>query len=154
MRLKRLWRSSTLSASVLVCLLIAGTPTWSLAGDLTLKVDGIRSERGNILVALYDDPDAFSAGSQTQTVSSVQLRSTKGTIRFTWHGLSPGVYALAIMHDENSNGKMELKGPIPLEGYAYSQGAGKTTVPSFKEAGFEITNQGQTLATQVIYFKR
>jgi small-conductance mechanosensitive channel len=51
---------------------------------------------------------------------------------------TPGTYALAVIHDENMNGKLDTNWlGIPIEGYGFSNGAkGLFGAPSFSAARF------------------
>ena len=51
-----------------------------------------------------------------------------------------GIYAVAVMHDENNNGKMDTNFlGIPKEGYCVSKNAtGFMSAPSFSDAKFEL----------------
>lgn len=54
-------------------------------------------------------------------------------------GLSPGSYAISIVHDENANGRMDAFLGIPREGFGFSGNAApRLGPPSFREAPIEL----------------
>ena len=51
-----------------------------------------------------------------------------------------GTYAIAVVHDENSNNKMDLAIFLPKEGFGFSRNPTITVgAPSFKSASFAVT---------------
>ena len=62
-------------------------------------------------------------------------------IRLT--GMVPGTYALAVIHDENSNGRLDKFMGIPREGFGFSRNPRiRMGPPSFEEVRFEIAAGG------------
>ena len=63
-------------------------------------------------------------------------------------GISPGVYALAVIHDENGNGRLDKFMAIPREGFGFSRNPRiRMGPPAFTEVRFEIAGArvGQTV---------
>ena len=146
--------TQTLKKGISALSLLAGMsliPIHGWAGDLTIEVRGIRNAQGNIIAVLYDEQQAFLAQDWMRATASVQLIAREGTTRFTIHDLTAKSYAVAVLHDENANTELDMRGAVPTEGYAYSQGAGRFYNPSFEEAHFEVTSTDATVVTQLIY---
>ena len=62
-----------------------------------------------------------------------------------FENLPAGQYALAIVHDENGNNKLDTFAGIPKEGYGFSRNPGfKPRAPKFAEA--EVQVQGASTA--------
>jgi len=61
----------------------------------------------------------------------------------------PGTYALAVIHDENMNGKLDANWMgVPQEGYGFSNDAkAALSAPPFEAA--EFSYQGQDLAMSI-----
>jgi uncharacterized protein (DUF2141 family) len=57
---------------------------------------------------------------------------------FEFSDIKPGKYAIAVIHDENCNGKLDTNMfGIPKEGYGFSSGAEVAmSAPSFSDAVF------------------
>jgi uncharacterized protein (DUF2141 family) len=73
--------------------------------------------------------------------------------RVVWADLAPGVYAVAVLHDENGNGKMDtnILG-IPKEGHGASNNpAPKRRPPTFEEAQFTLAGPQQTVEVKLEY---
>lgn len=145
----QVWKSGLCALGLLAGLGLVPVTGW--AGDLTIEVSGIRNAQGNILVVLYDEPQAFAAQDWTRAAASLQLRAREETTRFTIHDLAAKPYAVAVLHDENGNNDLDVSGDMPTEGYAFSQGAGRNDAPSFEEARFEVTSEDATVVTTLIY---
>ena len=73
--------------------------------------------------------------------------------RCDFEDIPPGTYALAIVHDENMNGKLDtnLLG-IPKEGYGFSNDAKALLgAPSFSAASFPFDGQNLELTISLNY---
>ena len=73
--------------------------------------------------------------------------------RCDFEDIPPGTYALAVVHDENMNGKLDtnLLG-IPKEGYGFSNDAKALLgAPSFSAASFPYDGQNLELTISLNY---
>ncbi len=60
-----------------------------------------------------------------------------GSIRLA--GMTPGVYALAVIHDENANGRLDKFMGVPREGFGFSRNPRiRMGPPRFDEVRFEL----------------
>jgi uncharacterized protein (DUF2141 family) len=68
--------------------------------------------------------------------------------------LRPGTYAVAVLHDENENGKMDFNFlGMPLEGYGFSNDASALFgPPSFANAAFRLLPRSSALTISARYF--
>lgn len=105
----------------------------SLAHELTLKVDKVKSLNGNLLVAVYDQAPHYNSDSQWFVARKVKV--TEGPIRIPLGDVPTGHYAVKLFQDENDNGMID-KTPIgiPSEPYGFSNNGGSYGQPSFDEA--------------------
>ncbi len=143
---RRRWGLPTIGA-IAGCLL-AGTALTAqpaAAGDkgdtacVQITIEKVRSDRGQVIVAIFDDADAYEenrAGTRSERVSAAV-----GSVEIRACGLAPGRYALSVFHDEDDDGALDTaRIGIPTEGYGFSQGArGRTGKPSFDRISFELT---------------
>jgi len=116
------------------------------AADLSVKITGIRSNDGNVHVALFNHAAHFPEHEGIFKEVEVPIINNQTSAVFL--DLKPGKYAIAIYHDENNNGEFDqgILG-IPLENYGFSSGATAFLgPPSFNEAMFEISVRGATTA--------
>jgi len=110
------------------------------AGDLTITVDGVKNDGGQIMVALYDSADGFLK----RTVKTGAAPAANGKVIVTVKDVPAGDYGFALFHDANGNGKMDknMMG-IPSEDYAFSNNAlGNMGPPSFDQARFSVPAAG------------
>ena len=110
---------------------------------IDLKVRDVRSADGTITVDLYDDvPEFFLKGKRK--VSRVRAPARTGTVRICLAVPQPGVYALAVYHDENANRKFDKNFiGIPTEPFGVSNNPGfRLGPPSHTEAAFSVGAQG------------
>ncbi len=73
--------------------------------------------------------------------------------RCDFEAIAPGTYALAVIHDENMNGKLDTNWlGFPTEGYGFSNDA-KTSLgaPSFSAASFPYDGQNIDLTISLHY---
>lgn len=110
-----------------------------------VKVLNIRNRNGTVDCALFDSPAGFPREflHSAQNVMVIKIRNTAA--RCDFEAIPPGSYALAVIHDQNSNGKLDtnLVG-MPTEGYGFSNDAkAPIGTPSFSAAAFPYN--GHTL---------
>lgn len=88
---------------------------------LNITIDKVRSDRGPIAVTVYpDDARKFLIDGGSLYVARVPAHPEKTKMcLFLPH---PGVYALAVYHDEDNSGALNRVGPmgIPAEGFGFS----------------------------------
>jgi len=128
----------------LVIVISALTVTGSYAADLTVSVVGLKNNRGDVHIALYDRPEKFPDSGGMKAEEDVSIRARQA--RAVFNNLSPGKYAIAVYHDENGNHEFDqgFLG-IPLEDFGFSNGATAFFAPpSFKDAQFILANTGST----------
>lgn len=86
--------------------------------ELTLRVEGVRSAKGQIRAELLG---RFGDRAKPRTISYAVQDATVGTNIIHFIGLSAGEYAVQLYHDENANGKVDMNMVgVPTEGYAFS----------------------------------
>jgi uncharacterized protein (DUF2141 family) len=76
------------------------------AHDLTLVVDGVRNTRGVIGVLLFNSPEGWPEHVASAFISVAVPAQAPVTV-MTIHDLPAGVYAIVVLHDENSNMKLD-----------------------------------------------
>jgi uncharacterized protein (DUF2141 family) len=104
--------------------------------DITLS--GLRNAKGQVLVCLATNPKSFPDCSKDPGAQKKSVAATNGsTVRFS--GVTPGTYAIAIVHDENTNDKMDLSLFLPKEGWGLSRNP-KTRMgkPKFSSSAFLV----------------
>jgi uncharacterized protein (DUF2141 family) len=103
-----------------------------------IALDGLRSTRGNVLVCVTRNPDAFPDCSRDPL--STRLRLAAGSAADMRVAVpSHADYAVAIIHDENGNGRLDTMLAIPREGFGFSRNPRlRMGPPRFSEAAFRV----------------
>ena len=127
-------------------LLGASAPTTSL----DIAVSGLRSAKGMIRVCLTADPANFPGCVDDRHAITRSVPANQPDIRIL--GLAPGNYAAAVIHDENSNAKLDTFAGIPREGFGFSRnpriGFGP---PRFSSAAFAVGGVAETQRISMRY---
>lgn len=130
-----------------------GAAAPALAKDVTVTVTNVRSTKGVVRACLTADRKSFPKCNQDPNAKRVVVPAgATVTIRFT--GVAPGDYAIALLHDENNNGKADRTlGMIPKEGYGFSRDA-KVAMgpPKFKDAVFNHAAAAQRMTIKMRYW--
>ncbi len=110
---------------------------------INLAIEGVRSGEGLVAVTLYPDNNRrFLVKNGSLYVVRVDARA--GTTHACVFVPAPGVYAIAIYHDADSNRKLNRTGiGFPAEGYGFSNNP--TTLaglPAFRAVRLNIARAG------------
>jgi uncharacterized protein (DUF2141 family) len=117
-----------------------------------VRINGLSNDRGRVAVALFASADAFPDQKRALAGQLAKIEKGRAVVRFA--GLRPGTYAVAVLHDENQNSKMDFNFlGMPLEGYGFSNDASAPFgPPSFKAAAFELTPRDSFIPVRIRYF--
>lgn len=108
------------------------------APSVEVSVEGLRSAKGQILVCLTTNPKAFPDCSKD--AGSVRM-AVKAADAADFRIIAPaaGTYAIALVHDENGNSRMDMALFLPREGFGFSRNpAIRMGPPKFKSASFAV----------------
>ncbi len=140
-------RIKGLAASMLALALL---PAAAPVAQLDVSVEAVRSARGQIRFCLTADPTNFPAC--IDDAHAVTRSVPAGTRQVRFEGLPHGDYAVAVIHDENSNGKLDTFAGIPREGFGFSRnpaiGFGP---PRFAAARFSLGNDAEIQQVRMRY---
>ena len=122
---------------------------------LSMAVEGLRSTKGQLLVCVTRTPAYFPDCSHDPDKRHFAV-AAQGAARgsaVSLGALAPGAYAIAIVHDENGNGKLDTFAGIPREGVGFSRNpALRFGAPSFRSASFPIAGGPVEQDIRVKYF--
>ena len=106
--------------------------------SIKIQVSGIDEITGQLSIGLFDNPNGFPKKDSNNI--GINLEVTDITMAHTFTNLKKGVYAIAIYHDENSNGEFDRNFlGMPSEDYVFSNYAtGNFGPPSFTDSKFEL----------------
>ncbi len=137
----------TISLAVLLAPLVL---TAALAADLKVVIDGVRGDKGTVMVALFNDAPAFKADAR---FAGAFMTAKPGRVVVGFPELAPGTYAVSAFHDENGSGVLETNFlGIPNEGYGFSNNAkGFAGPPSFGAASVALEDKHLTVTLKLAY---
>ncbi|MGO9546908.1 MAG: DUF2141 domain-containing protein [Rhodomicrobium sp.] len=124
------------------------------AADLTVTVDSLRSNQGQVILCVFsaDNPAEFPDCAKGRPVRSAKAVIAGGKAVMRFNGLKDGIYAVAIIHDENGNGQLDTNFlGIPAEGVGVSTNPRTLGKPHFEQGQFAIKgNTAITIDTKYI----
>jgi len=111
-------------------------------GTLTIELTGLKSDKGDLMVGLYNSEDTWLG--QSFKGEMTKIKDGVATVIFT--DVPYGIYAASAIHDKDANGKLNTGAfGIPSEPYASSRGAiGMFGPPKWKDAKFTIDTAEST----------
>jgi uncharacterized protein (DUF2141 family) len=120
--------------------------------QLTVRVNHLNSDKGKVAVALFASAQDFP--DQKRALQGKLAKISAGSAQAVFRGLRPGLYAVAVLHDENDNLKMDFNFlGMPLEGYGFSNDAsGFLGPPSFADAAFKLKAPASGVSIKIRYF--
>ncbi|MEA5617316.1 DUF2141 domain-containing protein [Cronbergia sp. UHCC 0137] len=107
--------------------------------NLTVIVDGIRNQTGEVCMRIYSSEKGFPSSSSSE-VQSGCTKITGNSIKKVFSNLKPGKYAVAVVDDQNGDRQLnkDFFG-IPTEGFGISRNpivSMQTGSPKFRNASF------------------
>lgn len=136
--------------------IVLGPSSW--AGTLVLKVEHLRSFKGNLMVYLWNNSDAYLMKNAADYRVIVDLEKPEnapvnGAINVKIDALPQGAYAMMLYHDENKSYDFDRNFVgIPLEGFAFGNNAQpKLGAPKFQEAAISLGNAEVVQQVNVLY---
>lgn len=118
------------------------------AAELTVEISDIRVQTGQLKLALVDSADGWDGKAKAVAGDALTPSGSTATVHFK--DLTPGTYAVQVMHDENGNGKLDTNFiGMPVEGYGFSNNPKVMRKPTWDEAKFELGADAATVAIQL-----
>jgi uncharacterized protein (DUF2141 family) len=125
----------------------AGEP----GGEVSITVTGLRNTKGQVLACMTAQPRAFPDCSKDPNARSAIVPAA-ASVRIDFGHVAPGRYAIALIHDENANRKMDMALIMPREGYGFSRDAPVVMgPPKFDRAAFEVAGAALSLSARMRY---
>lgn len=116
-----------------------GAATQPKTGEIAITVTDLRSTKGVVRACLTALESAFPQCDKDPAAHHVTATAAE-RVELVFSGITPGRYAIALLHDENDNGKLDraLFGAMPKEGYGFSRDAKvRMGPPRFDAAAFD-----------------
>ena len=133
----------------LTTVVLAGTAALpAQASSLSVRVEGLRSSAGSVLVAVCT-ADAFDS---ERCPNEAAVRAGEAGRPIEFPGIAPGTYAVKVFHDENGNRRLDSDWlGIPTEGYGLSNDPPKNRKPTFAASAFKVGAEPVTVTVSLFY---
>ena len=142
-------RSRAFAAVVTAGVLLAPLPASSTQGTstVTIAVTGLRNTNGIVQACLTAEARFFPDCDRDPAAHRLSVHATSNMV-LQFDNVPPGTYAVALLHDENANGRVDRMLMIPREGFGFSRDAPvRMGPPHFTDAAFAL---GPAIARQTI----
>jgi len=137
-----------LGMGLVAALLAAGAAS---AGEVVVELSGVQARGGTLYAALQSRDEFMKYEATTHTAKAEAPRA--GVLRLTIPNVAPGDYALAVLHDANGDGQINMaENFMPLEGWAMSRGENLQTQPTFDDVKVAVPAAGATVRASMIYY--
>lgn len=111
---------------------------------VTIKVviENVLSDGGTILGGLHTE-ETFMKG---MGILNAMEPAVAGEVTLTFENVTPGTFAIMVMHDANDNKQMDMEANgMPKESYGTSGEMNMYGPPSFEASKFEVADEDQEI---------
>lgn len=139
--MRKIARWSYFVLSSIVSIYCIKPVTAEQTATLTITVNNIRNQKGDICFRIYAGEKGFPMSDKSEVQSGcAKITGTSVTKKFP--GLKHGTYAVAIVDDQNGDRKLNTDFfGIPKEGFGLSKNptvSVQTGTPKFRDASFVV----------------
>ena len=119
------------------------------AGSMELAINDIEHNYGTLWIGLYASEEAFLDKDQAH-LEAIKVSDFKEK-RIYLNDLDYGDYAVALFHDLNNNGELDVNWPgVPEEPFAFSRPVpSKWRLPKFSEVKVGLYQSHKTVSTNL-----
>lgn len=113
---------------------------------LEIHITGAKSDQGKIRVLIFSKESGFPDHPQ-QAIKNFSLNPQNKSKTLIVPDLSPGKYAIAVIHDEDNDGKLTTNAVgYPIEKFGFSNNPKiYFGPPSFEKASFELKSESRRI---------
>lgn len=149
-------RIRSLLALPAAALLLGGAapvPPGSQGGSIAITITDLRSDHGVVLACMTSREDRFPQCRGVPQAYSAAVDAHTGLVSVKFENVRPGRYAIALLHDENGNGKADRAlGMMPKEGFGFSRDAPvRMGPPKFEQAAFDMGKGDKAVQIRMRY---
>lgn len=121
-------------------------------GNLNVEIDGLKNKEGQICASIFASSQGFP-GDRDRVLERQCAKITDTSVKFTFANLKAGNYAVAVMHDENNDFKVNRTDlGFPLEGFGFSQNPViRDRAPKFEETAVFVAGADTDIKIQLQY---
>lgn len=105
---------------ILIFVLMLLTSATTFSQTLMVDITGLRNNQGWIRLAIFVDEEGFRAEKPAQQRVFEKKTVKNGNLTIRLDSIPAGTYGLALLDDENRNGKLDYRFIIPNEGIGFS----------------------------------
>jgi uncharacterized protein (DUF2141 family) len=140
-------------AALMSAILPISATAQSQCPGIHVKILNIKNSTGTVACALFESPEGFPYEYLRSATNVMVIKIREAQARCDFEDIPPGTYAMAVVHDENMNGKLDANWlGVPSEGYGFSNDAsGVLGPPSFSAASFKYDGQNVDLTMTLHY---
>jgi uncharacterized protein (DUF2141 family) len=103
-----------------VLLLCMPSANAGYTSNLEIKFNSLRNSNGRVCLTVFSGPKGFPAGGKGSSLRASRCIAAKSGVA-TFTNLPLGNYAIAAIHDSNSDGKLNTNAlGLPSEGFGFS----------------------------------
>jgi uncharacterized protein (DUF2141 family) len=142
--------SAALGAARFAC----GQAPNSAESIIHVEISGLHNDNGQMLCALYSSAQAEAFPKKAdRAVARLTAKVAERRAVCDFPGVAAGIYAVSVVHDENSNGKLDTNFiGMPREGVGASNDAkGHMGPPKFGAASFHYEGGRMDLKIRLNY---
>jgi len=131
--------------------LAAGAP--AAAESVTITVTDLRNTKGVVMACMTTKESIFPKCRRDPNSHRTVVKAAN-TLTIRFDDVEPGEYAIALLHDENEDGKANrVLGMAPKEGYGFSRDAPvRMAPPEWNDAVFTMGDAPKKLTIKMRYF--
>jgi uncharacterized protein (DUF2141 family) len=146
-----------IAPTIMLWALIAGVCNMSgtkvAKGRLTITIDGIKTQRGSVRIAMYNSAETFLDDKKYAFTHYIPVQNT-APVQMSFE-IPFGTYAISCYHDINDNRDLDKSvWGYPIEPYALSNNIdAKWRKPTFQETKITFTENQKSLNLQLKLWK-
>jgi uncharacterized protein (DUF2141 family) len=116
--------------------------------DIEIQIQGLRNTDGVVRLCMTRDQAFFpNCADDREAVKATVSASQAGSMRLR---VVPGIYALSVIHDANSNGRLDRTMGVPRESFGFSRNPRiRMGAPTFEEVRFRVGAGGGRAIVQM-----
>jgi uncharacterized protein (DUF2141 family) len=139
--------------SIFVIIAFSPKALASFKGNLSIELGGLKNQKGQVCFSLFSSNKGFpDNGKRALKAQCVKLTTTPQKITFP--NLTAGNYAVAVIHDVNSDGTLNRNSlGIPTEGFGFSNNPIiRTGPPKFGDSAVLVAGSSTNIQIKLQYF--
>ncbi|GAB1542825.1 DUF2141 domain-containing protein [Scytonema sp. NUACC21] len=120
--------------------------------QLTVEINGLKNQQGQVCLSLFRSGKGFPSNA-SNALQTRCVAITAKSLFVTFENLHSGSYAVAVLHDTNSDNKANRNVlGIPVEGFGFSGNPViRTGPPKFNDAAVLVAGSSTNIQIQLNY---